>query len=341
MELFPVKFKPVFKSRLWGSNLFNNIFNLDIVEPVGECLQFIDCDDAQSIVDGGKFNGKPLRWLLEEYGEGFGFTSQHCEDSFGLLCKYLDVNDVLSVQVSPDSNVCEKYSLPGSRVVCWYVIEAKHDAYIYLGLKDGVLRADMEEAVRSNTVAELLNKRPVKKGDFFYVPAGTIHAPGAGLLIAEISTSSTTTFRLHDWGRVDSKGKKRELHIARALDSTYFEDTVMADDIQSSFMNQNPLESIAEMLGDSRVLVNCPYFNVYKVESGSGKKKFKTAIPLMIIPVSGRVVFYNDERPDEKVELSLGIAGMVPEMQHGVVEYSCDSVLLVCCPGPVKMGLND
>lgn len=340
MELFPVKFKPVFKSRIWGSNLFSNIFDLDIVEPVGECVQFIDSHEAQSIIDGGKFNGKPFRWLLEEYGETFGYTSQQSENNFGLLCKYLDVNDELSVQVSPDRTVCEKYSLSGSRVVCWYIVEAKPNAYIYLGLKDGVLREDMEEAIKTNTISELLNKRPVKKGDFFFVPAGTIYAPGAGLLIAEISTSSTTTFRLYDWGRLDSHGKKRELHVKQALDSIYFEDTVMPDDIQSSFLSQNPLESITEMMGDSRVLVNCPYFNVYKVESGSGTRKFKNAIPLMVIPISGKAVFYNQERPDEKVELSFGIGGLVPEMQHGVVEYGSDTVLLICCPGPVKMGLN-
>ena len=126
---------------------------------------------------------------------------------FPLLIKLLDAEDVLSVQVHPDEDACRRMGKGDPKTECWYIIAAEPDAVIYKGLKRGVTRADMADAIKTGTTADLLIKVPVTPGECHFLPSGTIHAIGAGLLIAEIQMPSDTTYRVFDWNRLDDSGK--------------------------------------------------------------------------------------------------------------------------------------
>ncbi len=342
MEFAPIQLKPLFKTRIWGSDLFQTIFNLkDDCGPIGECWNLVDCESEHSVICGGRFDGKTLRWFLREYGESFGFTSQQCKDYFGLLNKYLDANSVLSLQVHPDSAICEKYSLSGPKVKCWYVIDARDDAFMYVGMVDGTFKNDMKQAISEGKIQDLLQKRQVKPGDFFYIPAGTLHALGAGIMVAEIGTPSNAAFRLFDWNRSAPDGNVRKLAMEQSMESVYFDDSVINEEIQPSFLLQSPLQAVAESLGQARVLVENPYFSVAEIRSGCDCLKFKTAIPFMIVPISGKASIYNKQRPDEIVSIEFGKGVVFPATQHGVIEYEDDTVMLICSLGPVKMASNN
>jgi mannose-6-phosphate isomerase-like protein (cupin superfamily) len=145
--------------------------------------------------------------------------------AFPLLVKFLDAQDVLSVQVHPDPETCRRMGRGDPKTECWYIIRAEPGAVIYKGFRKPVTREQFAEAIADGTAAELLAPVPVRPGECHFIPAGTVHSLGAGLLIAEIQTPSDTTYRVFDWNRVDDTGQPRALHIAEALESIHFDVT--------------------------------------------------------------------------------------------------------------------
>ncbi len=340
MDFAPIKLKHAFKPRLWGGNILKSHFSLpEDANGIGECWALADLPDEESVIDGGRFDGRNLHWFLEVHGESFGFNQQQCQNTFGLLNKYLGAGDILSLQVHPDAPVCRKYNLSGPKVKCWYVIDAADDAYIYNGLIDGVVKDDMKAALADGSVESLLLKRKVKKGDFFFVPAGTLHALGAGILVAEVGTPSRAAFRLYDWARKDDSGNGRQLNIDEALESTYFEDSIIDEDSQPAFIH-GTLQTFTESLGETRVLVENPYFSVAELTSSAGTKKFKTPVPFAILPVSGSATIYNEMCTEETVEIKMGSGIIFPASQHGVIEFNDDCCLLICTLGPIDINDN-
>ena len=157
--------------------------------------------------------------VYEQYGLGFP-----------LLIKYIDATDDLSVQVHPDDKLAqERYGMNG-KTEMWYVIEADEGAGLYVGFKDGVTRDQYWDAVEAGTVDQLLRFYPVKKGELYFIPAGTVHAIGRGVLLAEIQQPSDVTYRIFDWNRVDDNGNSRELHVDEAFDAIHFEDDQAKDE---------------------------------------------------------------------------------------------------------------
>ena len=144
---------------------------------------------------------------------------------FPLLIKFLDTGDTLSVQVHPDPETCRRMGKGDPKTECWYIISAEPGAIIYKGLKKGVTRDMFSKAIKLGNVTELLERVAVKAGECHFLPAGTVHAMGAGLLMAEIQTPSDTTYRVFDWNRLDENGKSRELHINKALESIHFDNS--------------------------------------------------------------------------------------------------------------------
>ena len=142
---------------------------------------------------------------------------------FPLLIKLLDAEDVLSVQVHPDASAVRRMGRGAAKTECWYILDARLGAVIYKGLRAGVTRGEFEAAIAAGTAAEMLERVEVHRGECHFLPAGTCHAIGAGLLIAEIQTPSDTTYRVFDWGRVGADGRARELHVAEALQSIRFD----------------------------------------------------------------------------------------------------------------------
>lgn len=225
MKTYPLKFKPIFKERIWGGEALKSVFNKDIPADtkIGESWELADLPEDKSTIVNGEFSGKTLAQILEDYPLELTGRSDY-KGPFPLLIKILDAQDDLSVQVHPDAQTCQRTQKGDPKTECWYIIAAKPGAVIYKGLKQGVTRKEFETAINNGSCADYIEKVEVKVGQCHFLPSGTIHAIGAGLLIAEIQQPSDTTYRVFDWNRVDSKTKKpRELHVKDALESIHFD----------------------------------------------------------------------------------------------------------------------
>ena len=225
MKFYPLKFKPIYKERIWGGQKLKGVFGKDIPAGVkiGESWELTDLPDDKSIISNGWLAGKSLRSTIEKYPKEIT-GDENFPSPFPLLIKFLDAEDILSVQVHPDAATCKRMGKGEPKTECWYVISATTDAIIYKGLKKGVTRDEFAEAIEKGSVEEMLKKVPVEAGQCHFLPAGTAHSIGAGLLIAEIQTPSDTTYRVFDWNRLDERGESRPLHIDEALESINFED---------------------------------------------------------------------------------------------------------------------
>lgn len=218
-----LKFEPIYKERIWGGRNLEKLFKRKLPKDIkiGESWELADLPADKSRLAIGPDKGKTIDQLIKDWKSDLMGNIELEDGRFPLLVKFLDANDILSVQVHPDYEAAEHIGGGAqAKYEGWFVIEAKPDSFIYRGLKPGVTIRDVEQAIKRGELKELLLKVSAKKGDFFYLPAGTVHALGPGLVVAEIQTPSDTTFRLYDWGRVDPKtGKPRELHIDKALAS--------------------------------------------------------------------------------------------------------------------------
>jgi mannose-6-phosphate isomerase len=215
MELYPLKFKPIYKRRIWGGQKLRDFFGKDIPagEKIGESWEVADLPEDKSVIAKGELAGQTLAEAVAKYFTG----------PFPLLIKFLDAEEILSVQVHPDEETCRRTGKGEPKTECWYIISAEPEAVIYKGLKEGVSKDEFSEAIKQGNVAETLAKVAVNAGECHFLPAGTTHAIGPGLIIAEIQTPSDTTYRVFDWNRVDADGKSRQLHIEEALESIHFD----------------------------------------------------------------------------------------------------------------------
>jgi mannose-6-phosphate isomerase len=225
MQIYPLKFQPIYKQRIWGGTLLREVFGRDTPKGkrIGESWELADLPQDQSIIANGEFTGQTLESVIRKYPKettGLGLPLP-----FPLLVKFLDCGEVLSIQVHPDEATCKRLGRGNFKAECWYIVKAKPGAIIYKGLKEGVTRERFSRAIKEGTVEQTLRKIEVKAGQCYYLPAGIPHALGTGLLIAEIETPSDTTFRIFDWNRVDENGKPRPLHINEALESIHFDST--------------------------------------------------------------------------------------------------------------------
>ena len=220
MQVYPLKFRPIYKQRIWGGQKLREFFGKDIppFEKIGESWELADLPNGKSVIANGKLAGQTLNSVIEKYPKEITGNENFC-GPFPLLIKLLDAEDILSVQVHPDEQTCRRMGTGEPKTECWYIISAAKGAFIYKGLKKDVGKEQFAEAIKKGNVAELLKKVPVKQGECHFLPAGTAHSIGAGLLIAEIQMPSDTTYRVFDWNRVDDTGKHRQLHIEQALES--------------------------------------------------------------------------------------------------------------------------
>lgn len=222
---YPLRFEPILKVRPWGGQVLKNLYNSAISDPVGESWEIADHDEDVSIIANGSLKGKILREIFAENKQALAGKAidSSSPDKFPLMLKLLDSRSSLSVQVHPD----DKYA--GDRIKgelgkteAWYILEADKDAHIYYGLKDGINKETLENHIKEGTVDQCLNKINVKSGEVYYIPAGTVHALGPGVRMAEIQQNSDTTYRIFDWNRVGLDGKPRQLHVEDSLAVTDF-----------------------------------------------------------------------------------------------------------------------
>ncbi|MBO7311751.1 MAG: class I mannose-6-phosphate isomerase [Alistipes sp.] len=257
--LYPIKFKPRIKERIWGGQAILNkkgkaAGRLAKDKLYGESWDLSSVKGDISVVANGFLKGNNLEEIIEVYmGELVGeqiFEQYGLE--FPLLIKYLDCNDKLSVQVHPDDALALERHGSFGKTEAWYVVDCKPGASIYLGFKDlNLTREEYIAAVAESRLEELLNKVEVKPGDVFFIPAGTVHALGAGLEVVEVQQTSDVTYRIYDWDRVDAEGKSRELHTSLAVDAIDFE-----SDAELLHREYNLAKG-----GDAKV-IECNYFTM-------------------------------------------------------------------------------
>jgi mannose-6-phosphate isomerase len=222
---YPLHFKPEFKERVWGGRALEK-FGFDVPAGViGEGWMIADHPNGVSHVTNGELAGKGLDEIRGIVGEDwFGSKGGGSgSERFPLLIKLLDCNDDLSIQVHPNDHYEKLPKGELGKTEMWYVLDAKPDAKIIYGLKPGVDRAEMAKAIEEGRIMDTLQEVSVKAGDAFYIPAGTVHALCAGVVVAEIQQNSDTTYRLYDYNRPGLDGKPRELHIEDSLNVTAYE----------------------------------------------------------------------------------------------------------------------
>ncbi len=310
--MYPLKFEGIFKERIWGGCNLKTLFNKDLPENVkiGESWEVADVHEDKSIIANGLLKGKTIAEAVEQNAAEIMGT-QNYKPPFPLLIKILDAQDELSVQVHPDARACMKMGKGELKTECWYIIDAKPGAVIYKGLKPGVTKEQFEKAIEEKNTANLLNKVEVKPGQCHFLPAGTPHAIGAGLIIAEIQTPSDTTYRVFDWNRVDDKGNPRQLHIAEAIESIHFD--------------QNPDELTVR---DTGRLVDCEFFKVDKGHQKAGCEMLlsKGQMKVLII-LEGKGSIYSSNN-DINVDFNKGETLLIPANYNGVVQFVEETLYL-------------
>ncbi|WP_137742929.1 mannose-6-phosphate isomerase, class I [Robertmurraya siralis] len=249
----PIFLQPVFQERIWGGQKLNTHFNYDIpYEHTGEAWVVSAHPNGPSVIKNGPLKGKTLADAWLEHGELFN-KSKDNDDAYPLLVKILDAADDLSVQVHPNDQFAqETEGVPYGKTECWYVLSAEEGAELVLG-HHAASREELENMIDRGKWEQLLRRVSVEAGDFVYVPSGTIHAIGKGIVILEIQQSSDITYRVYDYDRTDAAGNKRELHLERAKQVT----TVPHQDAK--------VEQTEKQVDDLRVkkLVKEKYFSVY------------------------------------------------------------------------------
>jgi mannose-6-phosphate isomerase len=222
MELYPLKFEHIYKDKIWGGTRFKTLLKrVDVPsDTCGESWEISAVEDNISIVANGFLQGNSLQEIIEIYMDEIvgGKVYEQFGPEFPLLIKFLDSNDVLSVQVHPDDEVAKKRHNAYGKTEMWYVVNADTDAELIIGFDKDSSPEEFIEAVQNDCIEDLLHKQVVHNDEVFFLPAGRIHAIGKGLLIAEIQQTSDITYRIYDFNRTDEQGNTRELHVDLAVD---------------------------------------------------------------------------------------------------------------------------
>lgn len=313
----PLFLKPVFQEKIWGGSRLRTVFGFDIPnDKIGEDWAISAHPHGVSVVENGPFKGWKLDDLWKEHKELFGHPT---EPVFPLLIKILDAEDDLSVQVHPDDAYGMAHEGELGKTECWYIIDAEAGAEIIYG-HHAKTREELAEMIQDSRWDDLLKKVPVKKGDFFYVPSGTIHAIGKGIMILETQQSSDTTYRVYDYDRKDDQGNTRELHIQQSVDVTTV--PAKAPELQIKEIRQ----------GNSSIVtyVETEFFNVYEWDI-KGITSFKKQAPYTLMTVidgAGELVIGNQTYSLEK-----GTSAILPS---DITEWKVQGELSIIASEPGK-----
>ncbi|MGN6367107.1 MAG: type I phosphomannose isomerase catalytic subunit [Phycisphaerae bacterium] len=289
--MYPLKFKPVFQKRIWGGQRLRALLGKPAESgAIGEAWELADLpagtvkgDSAggapdgslSSVITNGTFTGRTLRQLLADaqLQAAIMGSTPLSHGHFPLLVKFLDAQQDLSVQVHPSRAYAAAHPDAHLKSEAWYVLHAEPGAKIYKGLKPGVTRQDFRAALDRGEVDPVLNAIRVRSGDCHYLPSGTVHALGAGILAAEVQTPSDTTFRVFDWNRLGPDGKPRKLHVEEALECIDFAE-----------MPSSPLQ-------DPDLLVSCEFFTLRRRRAAQGAEvELPGGHPLIWIQLDGQAV---------------------------------------------------
>ncbi len=249
--LYPLKFLPLYKNKVWGGNKIKTLgFDYDPLPNCGELWALSAVKDNESVIANGFLADNTLNEALEIYmGELLGEQNyRHFGNDFPLLIKIIDANDRLSIQVHPDNALARQRGMENGKTEMWYIMEAEAGAQLVDGFRTQVNRDEYRRFLELGKLEDILHEEHPQAGDVFFIPAGRVHALGKGLLLAEIQQSSDTTYRIYDYNRPDADGKLRQLHTAEALDAIDF--SVTTDGRTHYHYRPNSTVQLAQ----------CPYF---------------------------------------------------------------------------------
>ena len=224
IPLYPLKFRPILKSKVWGGAKLNTLFQKKAAEKIGESWEISGVAENVSEVANGSLKGKSLNWLLENYKDILVGKKVYRDfgDKFPLLFKFIDAREDLSVQVHPDDFLAKQRHNSFGKTEMWYILNVEENGRLIVGFNESIDEQKYLKALSENRITEILKSEPVKSGDSFLLKPGTVHAIGAGILLAEIQQTSDITYRIYDWDRPDINGQLRELHTDLALEAIDF-----------------------------------------------------------------------------------------------------------------------
>ncbi|WP_179335243.1 type I phosphomannose isomerase catalytic subunit [Winogradskyella costae] len=255
--LYPLKFQPILKDKIWGGEKLNLHFNKDSdSKNLGESWEVSTVPNDISVVCNGELKGQSLQNLVNAHkSKLLGDKNwKRFGNEFPLLIKFIDAKEDLSIQLHPNDELAKKRHNSFGKTEMWYIMQADKDANLIVGFKGEVDKETYLKNLENNTLTEILNFDKVKEGDTYFIEAGRVHAIGAGVLLAEIQQTSDVTYRVYDWDRVDSNGNTRELHNDIAIDAFDFE---MENNFKIDYLKQKNV---------SNEVVSCPFFTTNFIE---------------------------------------------------------------------------
>lgn len=300
--MYPIKLKPAFKDYLWGGTRLRDDFGKDCdFDKIAESWELSCHKDGNSVVADGEFAGLTLAQYIEK--EGKSVLGTNCEkfENFPILIKLIDAKDNLSVQVHPNNEYAQRVEGEYGKTEMWYVVDCDEGASLLYGFKHNITKEEFRERIENNTLLEVTNSVPVKKGDVFFIEAGTLHAIGKGILIAEIQQNSNTTYRIYDYGRVGADGKPRQLHIDKAVDVTNL-----------CPAKPYPQSEPVDMGGwTKKRLAKCDYFtvDVINVDTSAALEADKSSFVNILVLDGGCVL---SSEGNDAVELKKGDSVFIP-----------------------------
>lgn len=252
-----LKLKPAFKDYIWGGTRLRDDFGKECdFDKVAESWELSCHKDGSSVVAEGEFAGLTLAEYIEKSGKGVLGSDCGKFENFPILIKLIDAKDNLSVQVHPNNDYAMRVEGEYGKTEMWYIVDCDPGATLLYGFKHEISKDEFAQRIADNTLLEVTNAVPVKKGDVFFIEAGTLHAIGKGILIAEIQQNSNTTYRIYDYGRVGNDGKPRELHVEKAKDVTAL--------CPAKAYPETPVEKMDGYT--SKLLSSCDYFTTYALD---------------------------------------------------------------------------
>ena len=322
-----LKLKPCGKDYLWGGRRLVEEYGKEACgEVLAETWELSCHPDGPSVIENGVHAGKTLQQYIEEQGKAVLGT--HCRRfrDFPILVKFIDAKDNLSIQVHPDNRYALSHEGQYGKTEMWYVMDAGKDAFLYYGFRKEISTAEFERRIRENTLLKVLNAVPVQKGDVLFIESGTLHAIGKDILIAEIQQNSNVTYRVYDYGRVGKDGRKRDLHIEKALAVTNLV-PIIRD--KSSYPH----------------VADCDYFTVDKLNlDGRILKKLEGSVSedsfasILVLDGQGTISDAAETVPFRKGDSFFVSAGSGAFQ----IERTCDALLTTIREkaGPVRIGID-
>jgi mannose-6-phosphate isomerase len=315
MKLYPLQFEPILKERIWGGEKLKTLLHKPITSNItGESWELSTVEGDVSIVANGEWKGKSLTELINSFPDEILGTAVHIRfgKQFPLLFKYLDAREDLSIQVHPNDELAKKRHNSFGKTEMWYIMQADDNARIIVGFKENSNADAYLENLKNKTLLSILDDVQVQSGDVFFLETGTVHAIGAGLVVAEIQQTSDITYRLYDFDRVDANGNTRELHVDLALEAINYNKV----ETKKSYTNKS---------NQSNTVVDCPYFttNYIPLDGAISVSKSRESFTVYMCVEGSFEIEYNNS----KTQYIKGDTVLIPAAMNAFILNGKASIL--------------